>query len=522
MEDFDFIVCGAGAAGSVIAGRLSEDPAVRVLLIDAGGSADIDQINDPRSWPSLRQSEQNWMFRAAANQELNGRTIPMAMGKVLGGGTSINVMVWARGHMSDWDDLARDVGDQSWNYASVLKLYRRIENWHGRPDCVRRGWGGPLFVQSAPSPHPLALAGLDAFAKAGIPIFQEQNGEMMEGSGGASITEICVRDGKRQTSFGAYVEPHRARTNLVVETGALISRLIFDGTRVTGIEYIRNGVKTSVTAQCETIVSLGAIHTPKLLMQSGIGDEAQLKRFGIPVIVHLPGVGQNFQDHPMAPCVWEASEPIEGRNNLTEVTALWSSRSGLDRPDMQSLLVERGYASPEAAKEGLPSHCWSMTTALLRPESRGQIVLTGSRPEDPVVIQTNFLKAPEDRRAIQHCIEFCREVGNSLPLKAFTRREILPGSANSTVLDHFIRNGTVSHSHQSCTAKMGRDSMSVVDGELRVYGVEGLRVADASVLSRVTTGNTMAPSMIIGERAADILRSEYELCRASPNQPPLV
>jgi choline dehydrogenase len=324
-QHYDFIICGSGSSGSVVARRLAEKGAVSVLLLEAGGSDEVAGIMDPTAWPALRGGDQDWAFRASPNPRLNGRAVPMAMGKVLGGGSSINVMAWSRGHKNDWDFFAAEADDVAWNYQSVLQIYRRIEDWHGAPDSARRGEGGPQFVQPAPDPHPLAPAMLEAFAATGVPTFDDQNGVMMEGEGGAALTNVCIRDGRRQSVFRSYVYPCMDRPNMTVLTGALVTRLTFDGMAVTGVEFLRQGTLYRVSAAREVVLSLGAIHTPKLLMQSGIGDATELKRVGVPVIQHLPGVGRNFQDHFMAPCVWEARQPIEPRNNLGEATALWKS-----------------------------------------------------------------------------------------------------------------------------------------------------------------------------------------------------
>jgi choline dehydrogenase len=510
-QHYDFIICGSGSSGSVVARRLAENAAASVLLLEAGGSDEVASIMEPTAWPTLRGGDQDWAFKAVPNPRLNGRAVPMAMGKVLGGGSSINVMAWSRGHKNDWDYFAAEAGDDAWNYESVLQVYRRIEDWHGAPDSSRRGEGGPQFVQPAPDPHPLAPAMLEAFAAAGVPTFDDQNGVMMEGEGGAALTNVCIRDGRRQSVFRSYVYPFMDRPNLTVLTGAWVTRLTLAGMTVTGVEFLRQGTLYRVGAAREVVLSLGAIHTPKLLMQSGIGDEAELKRIGIPVIQHLPGVGRNFQDHFMAPCVWEAREPIELRNNLGEATAMWKSDASLDTPNLQSFICELPYASPQASKTAMPRHGWSLTTAVLRSTVRGRLRLKGPDPRDPVEIDTNWLDDPADMRTLKICVEFCRSIGNSAALRRFAKREVLPGPVDDAGLEAFIRNGLVSHSHQSCTAKMGHDRMSVVDHDLRVYGIDRARIADGSIMPRVTASNTMAPCVVIGERAAEMLISTYGL-----------
>jgi choline dehydrogenase len=434
------------------------------------------------------------------------------MGKVLGGGSSINVMTWARGHKSDWDFFASEASDPAWSYDSVLDIYRRIEDWHGVPDPQYRGTGGPVFVQPAPDPNPIAPALLDAARSIGIPIFEHQNGRMMEGTGGASIIDVLLRAGRRQSVFRTYTFPYMDRPNLTVLTQALVARLTFNGQRVSGVEVAYDGKTHRIGAAFEVVLSLGAMNTPKVLMQSGIGDASELQRFGIPVVEHLPGVGENFQDHAAVNCVWEYQEALPPRNNMGESTLFWMSQPGLDSPDLLLLQTEVPLASAEnAVRFGLPDSGWTLFGALVRPESRGRVRLSGPDPLDPILIQTNFLSEADDLKVLISGVELCREIGNSAALRPFTRREVMPGNLKGAELEEFIREGLVTVWHETCTAKMGRDSMSVVDGNLKVYGFNGLRVADGSILPRVTTGNTQAPCVIIGERAAEMIRTEYSI-----------
>src|SRR5258708_2694745 len=331
---YDFIICGSGSSGSVVARRVAENPDVRVLLLEAGGSDDVPSVMQAGQWPLNLGSDRDWAFQAQPNPHLNGRAIPMNMGKVLGGGSSINVMVWARGHKNDWDYFASEAGDPAWSYESVLNIYRRIEDWHGAPDPKYRGTGGPVFVQPAPDPNPIAPAMLEGAHSVGIPTFENQNGRMMEGAGGSSIMDVRIRDGKRQSVFRSYTFPYMDRPNLTVLTHALVTRITFEGKRATGVECIYNGKAHRVSAGHEVVLSLGAIETPKVLMQSVIGDEGELKRFGIPLVQHLPGVGQNFQDHPAIGCVWEYQKPHAP--HTASVTFFWKSAPNLDTPDIQT------------------------------------------------------------------------------------------------------------------------------------------------------------------------------------------
>jgi choline dehydrogenase len=429
------------------------------------------------------------------------------MGKILGGGSSINGMAYVRGHRSDYDAWARAAGDDGWRYANILKIFKRIEDWHGPGDPAYRGRGGLFYVQPAPDPNPIAPAMVRSAAAAGIPSFTDLNGRLMEAPGGCAIMEVTIKDGRRRSVFANYLQPILDRPNITVLTGAAVQKLALDGTAAAGVVLRVGGGTRTIAANREVVLSCGAINTPRLLMLSGIGDEAVLRAAGVPVVHKLPGVGKNFRDHVLlAGCVWEYRTPLPPRNCIGECTLFWKSDPALEVPDLQPIQNEVPYASVAAARRfGLPEAGWSILPGLVRPKSHGTVAIRSPDPGDAPVVDAGFLSDPQDVEALVRGVELCREIGNSPDMRPFVRREVMPGPLKGRDLETFVRDAATTFFHQSCTCRMGRDEGAVVDGRLRVRGIDRLRIADGSIMPRVTTGNTMMPCVIIGERMGEIL-----------------
>ncbi len=490
----------------MVAGRLAETGA-EVLILEAGGSDQLDAVQVPAMWPTNIRSERDWGHSADPSDHVNGRSLILPMGKTVGGGSSINATVWARGHKGDFDLWAAETGDDAWSYENVLKIYRRIENWQGKKDPARRGEGGRLWIEPAKDPIAIAPAMLKAAESLGIPAFEDMNGEMMEGNGGAAIANLRIKDGRRRNLPSDYLYGVLAKPNVTLLTGAEVTTLVMEGTTAKGVNFVKDGQAQSVLAEKRVVLSAGAINTPKMLMLSGIGDPEELSRHGINTVVASKGVGRNFQDHVLvAGCIWEYKEPIAPKNNLAEATFFWKSDSSLDRPDLQPFQIEVPYASEVTGTQfDVVPGAWSIAPGLVKPKSRGRVTLASADPKDMARVDGAFLSHPDDVKALLVGIELCREMGNSAAMADFVKREIMPGKKDKAQMTDFLKNAAGTYFHESCTCKMGTDEMSVVDGSLSVRGVEGLTIADASVMPQVSTGNTMAPTVIIGERAADVL-----------------
>lgn len=505
---YDYVVCGSGSAGCVIASRLAANRSVSVLLIEAGGWDTAEQVLDPGQWFMNLGTERDWGDVAIPGPGVNGRAIPEHMGRVVGGGTSINATIWARPFQADLDDWADVTGDPAWGYEHGLEIFRQVEDWQGDADPRYRGKGGPVWCQPAHDPSPLVPALLDAAAGLGHPVLTDQNGAREESAGGFALMNQIIRDGRRRNMAAAFLYPVLAQDNITVLTGAHVDRVVIEGGRATGVEVTVGGVRRVVGAGSEVVLSAGGINTAKILMLSGIGDAADLRGHGIEVVVDSPEVGANFQDHILhGGCLWEPHEAQAVRNSAANAAGFWRSDGVLASPDINIVQIEIPYASEVvAAQYAPPPSSWALCAGLVAPKSRGRMTLRSADPQDRPILDAAFLSHPDDVAALARGIELCRELGNSPQMRPFAKREVAPGRALSPAeLTEFVRNGATTYFHETGTCRMGGDSAAVVDPELRVNGVQNLRVADASIMPRIPGVATMATCVLIGARMAEIL-----------------
>lgn len=506
---YDYVVIGTGSGGSALVGRLAvANPGASILVIEAGDWDTAPSVLDPGVWFTNLGTERDWQDVALASSGTNNREIPEHMGKVVGGGSSINATIWARPFKNDLEHWATESGDKAWGYEHGLSIYRRMENWQGKPDARYRGKGGPVWCQPAANPHPAAPALLAACREMGLPVLDDLNGAREEGGGGFALMNQIIRDGRRHSMARAYLYPVLARKNVTLLVKTHVDRLTFVGTRATGVELSTAGGARRIEAKSEVIVCSGGINTPKLLMLSGIGDQAHLRSHGIKTLVHAPEVGQNFQDHLLhGGCIWEPKEHIPHRNSAANASGFIKSQATLATPDLNLVQIELPYASDVVAKRySPPPTSWALCAGLVAPKSRGAIRLRSANPADRPIVDARFLSHPDDVKALAYGIEVARDIGNSPGMRDFVKREVAPGKKlTGQALEDFARDGATTYFHEVGTCRMGKDNDAVVDGKLRVRGVQNLRIADSSIMPRIPAAATMASCALIGERMAEIL-----------------
>ncbi|WP_434445457.1 GMC family oxidoreductase [Lentzea sp. E54] len=500
MSSSDYVIVGAGSAGSTLARRLL-DAGRTVHVLEAGPADVAGEIHSPQGWPLLLAGPQDWAVMTVPQKHANNRSLFWPRGKVLGGSSSLNGMIYMRGHAADYDGWAAQ-GCTGWGWDDVRPLFLRSED-HLTGANAHHATGGPLPVSPITDPHPTAQAFVDAAVAAGHKRNEDFNGDDMRGVG---FNEITVRDGRRMSAWRSFVAPVLDDPNLTVTTNALIDRVLVENGRAVGVEYVVDGERRTARADAEIVLCGGTIGSPSILLRSGIGPAAHLRDLGIDVVADLPGVGENLHDHPLISVVYESSKPLPaGQANLLEAqfyadSAGWTGAA----PDLQPLFLHLVY--PAEGYE-MPEHGYTIAAGIVAPKSRGTLRLASADPTVPALVDPNILADPYDLEALCDAIEMSREVGGQRAFDEWRKREVAPGPDAKTRDDirEFARRSVGTYHHQAGTCRMGVDELSVVDPRLRVRGVAGLRVADASIMPVVPSCNTNAPAIMVGEKAADLM-----------------
>ncbi|HLA64526.1 MAG TPA: GMC family oxidoreductase N-terminal domain-containing protein [Rhodothermales bacterium] len=517
---YDYVIVGAGSAGCVLAARLSADPACRVLLLEAGGPDRDPRIRIPAAFSRLFKTEADWNHHTEPQAGAAGRSLYWPMGKVLGGSSSINAMIYVRGHQADYDGWAAQ-GCEGWGFSDVLPYFKRSED-NARGASAYHGVGGPLRVEDPRDPSPHSHTFVAAAVEAGFASTPDFNGPSQEGAG---LYQLTQKGGRRHSAAEAFLRPAMGRTNLEVRTGASALRVVFDGDRAAGVEYLQDGLRKTALTRGEVILSGGAVHSPHLLLLSGVGPESQLQRLGISVVADRAGVGENLHDHLIVGAHWRlrraqsllsAESPanllaylIARRGMLASNVAeagLFTAARGAGLPDLQfhvaPALFENHGLVPQT------EHGVSMGPTLVRPASRGRVTLRTADPLAAPAIDPNYLAEQGDVDVLVEGVRIARQIAAQPAYRGLLAAELKPGPrlGRDSDLAAYVRQTCETLYHPVGTCRMGADADAVVDTELRVRGVRGLRVVDASVMPVVPNGNTNAPTIMIAERAADLIR----------------
>lgn len=528
--EFDYIVIGAGAAGCAVASRLSQDPSISVCLLEAGGPDTHPLVHMPAGVAAMvPTSINNWQYQTVPQPGLNGRVGYQPRGKTLGGSSSINAMAYHRGHPEDFNRWAA-LGNPGWSYQEVLPFFKRAEhNEHFKDEL--HGQHGPLNVRFHSSPNPFGETFVEAGLQAGYPACPDQNGANMEGFG---RVQVMQKDGQRCSAAKAYLTPNRHRANLRIETHAHATRIIFEGKRAVGIEFVQKGVMRSLRARHELILSSGAFNSPQLLLLSGVGPAGDLLKLDIPVVHELPGVGQNLVDHIdyvhsyrvksrkliglSLAGIWDMAKAVMGywrhrtgplTTNFAEACAFVKTRSPLPQADIELALTVAMFA--DHGRTLYRGHGLSVHACLLHPKSVGQLKLASADPMEPPLIDPAFLTHPDDIKTLIDGYRVIEKVMGTKAFKAFNPRSVIETPMTTDAeIEQVLRNRSDTLYHPVGTCKMGSDDMAVVDARLKVHGLEGLRVVDASIMPTIIGCSTTAATIMIGEKAADFIRQDRE------------